>query len=413
MNSTLQLSKLYILSPLYELPEAATIINFEEVNEAELPELNALKNKELFILTNERGSRYLINPTIKIFLEAFQKPTHIEDVIASFAEKTNATVEQINDIMHTFLKGMLSKGILVESEIAEEIIEKQENEFFVFKELEAGEKIGQYEVISLLATHGPTQVYICKSENVEETLVVKTIFYPEELPDIIKQESIEKFKQEFELMNELKGHPNVCELIQFDTCGEVPYAAIEHVKGQSLRAYIQEVETSMDDKLNIIQQFIEAIAFVQSKNIIHGDIHLSNFLVRDDKRVKLIDFGYSNHQNLMDNEIIRNGGVHECIPPERIDEDAFGFLSQRGNYASEVFQLGVLIHYVLYQQYPFKGFTWKALAHSIKEDIVELEQRTFDNQRIPEKIILVLKKALQKQPSNRFNNAQAMLDFLK
>lgn len=405
------------LSPLFTIPPVEEVIDIDaaqSLDESEtLPEVKLLLNKEMFILSSERGRDYLINPTIKAFLLAFEKDNSLQKVIEYFAQLTNATEEQIKPTMTKFLHSMVKQEIIIPSEIAKDLMNKKENNFFDFRELEKGASFGDYEVISLVATHGPTQVYKCKFNNTNTEVIVKTIFYPEELPNKLKEYSTKKFIQEFELMAEFQGHPNICQLIELNTNGHAPFAAIEYIEGQSLREFIATEVTSIDEKINIIRQLLEAISYVQSKEIIHGDIHMSNFLIKENKQVKLIDFGLSNRAELEENEIMRNGGVHECIPPERIKISAFGFLKDKGNYSSEVFQLGVMIYCVLYKTYPFTGFTWDQLAQSILEKELELDPKTTDDQDIPPAVLTVLNKSLQKNPEDRFQTAKEMLDFLR
>jgi len=405
--------ELFLLSPLYTLPDIESVIDFDSSDISQTPELESLKKEELYILSHEKGTSYLINPTIKLFLLAFEEATTLNKVTQHFAEISNSKVEQIESTMLNFFNSMQNEGIIVQQTIAQEIIEKKNNNFYNFIELQVGEFINDYEIITLIAKSGPTQLYKCLSPNTGEEVIVKTIYYPEDLPVEIRERSIKKFRQEFKLMSEFKGHPNICQLLELKTDNKRPYAAIEYIDGQSLRAYVKNNDTSIDEKIAIIRQLLNAISFVQSKKVIHGDIHLSNFLVKPNGQLKLIDFDLSNHVDLEENEIIRNGGVHECIPPERIKINAFSFLKERGDFRSEVFQLGVMIYYILYQKYPFSGFTWNQLAQSICETELVFEGKTKDGQSIPSVILELLQKAMQKKPEDRYENAQEMLNVIE
>lgn len=242
----------------------------------------------------------------------------------------------------------------------------------------------------------------------EQLAVIKLLILPKELPSKSKEKSLKKFQQEFSLMHELPPHPNICRLIRYNK--EENYAILEYIEGKSVKRTIESASTTIKMRIAIIRQIMMALAFVQKQNILHGDIHLSNFLITENLQVKLIDFGLSNHSTPTENEIIRNGGVYECIPPERAKEEGgFGFLKQRSDFRSEVFQCGVVLYYLLYGKYPFYGFTWKKLAHSIVHDPIDFEEQTNDQEAIPSHLLALLKKSLQKDPMDRFENIGEML----
>jgi len=409
MENNCTTTNLYQLSPLYEFPNIEEFIDSDmELKGEEKEKIELLKNKKMFLMTNQRGHTFLINPTIYTFLKCFEEANSIEQVLNTFLGNLDQTSDAVEPIIMDFFKKMRKRNVLVKKEMAARILEKKDSEIFNYKTFESGAYIGKYKVKKLLATHGPSQVYICEHPTELIEVVVKMIFYPAEIPANIKKRSIEKFEQEFALMIELNGHPNVCQCYEYDMQWTYPYAAIEYIDGQSVRSFFKHHTTSIEDKINIIQQIIEAIAYVQKNQIVHGDIHLSNFIVTKDFKIKLIDFGLSNHLELQENEIVRNGGVHDYIPPERIKMNAFSHFKERGDFRSEVFQLGIMAYYILYGKYPFTGFTWKELANSILEDGLIFESYTFDQQPIPSELLDTLQKALEKDPSLRFENAQKL-----
>lgn len=403
----------FVLSPFYGLPNSEDMVGFDEAIEEGMEEIERIKNKELFFLSSRKGSYFLINPIIHAFLTAFKTPKTIVDVIVDFAKQSNCKPEQIEETMISFLRKMGSRRILLTEEYAKDAQAYLDNKPVTEQWYEIGDKIGAYEIVKTLSIRGATQLYICKHPEQEAEVVVKILIFPEEFPESVRIRDKKKFSQEFLFMEELKGHPNICKLVELNTDEEFPYAAMEKIEGKSLRSFSKIPGISMETKLDIIHQILAVIAYVQGHEIIHGDLHLSNFIITAENKVRLIDFGLSNHKELQDDEIIRNGGVHECVPPERVKVKGFSTFKQRGDARSEVFQLGVLIYFILYKQYPFSGFTWSKLAESIQEEILEYSKQTADGQNIPENLLELLEISMQKKPENRFEDADEMLRFFE
>ena len=410
MISTENAQRVTLLSPHFSLPPLEEILGPDP--DISNTEINQLVNEELHVLSDLDGKFFLINPTIKAFLESFKEPKTLDEVIGEFAVKGNCSADQIQDVMHSFYKDMYKEGIIISKESLAEYQRMMQEESINSAKYAKGDHIGRYEVKDELVIRNASQLYLAHDPLTEESVVIKTMIYPDFIPEKVKSRSWRKFVQEFELMQSLGDHPHICKLIELNQSDVNPFAAIEHIKGVSLRAYIADNEIQIVEKVRLIKQLLSAIDHVQSKKVVHGDIHLSNFLVNNEKQIKLIDFGLSNNAEMKDGEIKRNGGVYYCIPPERVKLGPFSFLSQRADFRSEVFQLAVICYYVLYEDYPFSGFTWKDLGQNILNQEVQLNSYTPNNEIIPEKILDTLRKAFQKDPDNRFPDAKSMINFL-
>jgi len=398
----------YILSPHYTIPPPEKIVSIYAKYEKLPEEIRQLRDGEAFFLETSRGTQFLINPTIKLFIEAFTNPTTLKEVITSFAAKAGVDSQKILEVMENFFQILVKKKILLTEQDASRVTSLLEKETLTKPKFQPGDLINEFEVIRKISIRKITQLYLCKQNGSDTLKVIKLLIQPEESSDSFKEKSLKTFRQEFQLMKELTPHPNICGISDYNN--EENYAVLEFIEGISLRKTIDKSVASFKEKLEIIKQVLTAIAYVQNKQIIHGDLHLSNFLINEDNQVKLIDFGMSNHTIPEENEVVRNGGIHECVPPERAKEKGgFGFLKKKADVRSEVFQMGVIIYYTLYGKYPFFGFTWKKLAHSIINDQLDFPTKTVENDPIPAFLLDLLDKALQKNPLDRYENVGEML----
>ena len=136
--------------------------------------------------------------------------------------------------------------------------------------------------------------------------------------------------------------------------------------------------------------------------MLHGDIHLNNFLVHPTNlHVKLIDFDLANHAQPKRGEIVHEGGIHEYIAPEKINPNSFDLFEEPADYRSEVFQLGIILYAIFFGKLPFEALTWQELTEKIRFS----EPSFATDMPVPMPIINLIKKSLAKNPKDRFGNA--------
>jgi len=399
----------FILSPFYELPHTEDLIAFDAVSEAS-NDIDALRSEDLFILRQVIKDRlYLINPTIRYFLSLFEQPVTPNFVIDTVAETANCTPKEIAPVIENFARDMLKRQILIPTVKREEMLNFKEKMDEKEPMMQAGKPFHGYTICGELAMRGKIELYTAERKSDGMPCVIKALFLPEELSPRKRSNVTREFFQEFQLMKELNGHPNICELYEIINDNHIPAAAMEKIEGKSLRGWLKDQEVAPDlfRRLLVLEQVLAAISWVQQKGIFHGDIHASNFLINDDF-VKLIDFDLANHASPEKNEIIRKGGVYEYIAPECLNKNSFSWLKQKANYKSEVYQLGIIMYFVMSTTFPFQAVTWQELAEKILNDRPQKLFQTDTGEEIPDAISKIIQKCLKKNPQQRYQNASTL-----
>lgn len=69
-------------------------------------------------------------------------------------------------------------------------------------------------------------------------------------------------------------------------------AAYEYIPGKSLKKWL-DTNPSIQDRLNVCQEILQAIHDYQSKGVLHGDLHEENIIISEELHPTLIDFGIS------------------------------------------------------------------------------------------------------------------------
>jgi serine/threonine protein kinase len=159
----------------------------------------------------------------------------------------------------------------------------------------------------------------------------------------------------------------------------------------------------------MIEEILTAFSLLHQSNLIHGDIHPSNILVLEDKTVKIIDLGLSRNVQVENNEVVKFGGISFYMPPERINISSVKKYMKEPDLFSDVYQVGVIIYLILYNTTPFKGFIWEELSQNIKTTDAVYPDVSFLNYPVPEQLINIVKKCLNKNPLERYANATEIL----
>lgn len=89
------------------------------------------------------------------------------------------------------------------------------------------------------------------------------------------------------------SHEHICRVYDFWEADDGYWIFEEHVRGRSLREVAAERSFSAEEAVKIILEVLEGLQFLHSASpaIIHRDLTLSNIMVDDLDRVRIVDFG--------------------------------------------------------------------------------------------------------------------------
>ena len=259
-----------------------------------------------------------------------------------------------------------------------------------------GQRLGSYEVISLLGRVGMGEVYRARDTKLKREVAIKTL--PEEFSR--DPERVSRFQREAEVLASL-NHPNIAAIHSLEEAGDSRFLVLELVEGETLADRIRRGPLPIDQTLNIARQICDALEAAHGKEIIHRDLKLANIKITPDGKVKLLDFGlarifeepaktdFSNLPTLMSGStpgIIL--GTAAYMSPEqakgetvdrRTDIWAFGCVLYEMLTGRAVFEgktltdiLGAVIH---------KDVDWKALPASTPGIVRDITRRCLQKDR--------------------------------
>ena len=168
--------------------------------------------------------------------------------------------------------------------------------------------------------------------------------------------SIQNMRREAEILMSLH-HPFIASFYEFRETDMHCYLVMEYVNGVSLLDYINEKKGLSDtDAKPIFQQLVSAISYIHSKNVIHRDLKAENIMYNPDtKRVKIIDFGFSNSSSTVFQTMC--GSLAYCAPE----------ILKRQQYtlSADIWSLGVVLYSMLRCRLPFHSDNQPAMMQTI------------------------------------------------
>lgn len=108
------------------------------------------------------------------------------------------------------------------------------------------------------------------------------------------------FQNEVAILKHLQEHKNIVKYIDsFINDSINQYFIVMENGGDNLSMFLNDNNYCIENNLvyDIIKQILQAIFFIHSKRIIHGDLSLENICINHKNTIKIIDFGFSTNVN--------------------------------------------------------------------------------------------------------------------
>jgi eukaryotic-like serine/threonine-protein kinase len=270
------------------------------------------------------------------------------------------------------------------------------------REIQAGQKLDQYELTELLARSGMASIFKAIDQRTGSTVAVK-------VPHMQYESDIafyQRFEREEQIGQKLE-HPNIVRVLTPESKSRL-YLVMEFAEGRSLRAILQkEKKLGVAMALDLTRQIASALVYMHSRGIVHRDLKPDNVLIGEDGKVKLLDFGIA-----MDEEARRLTwfglsppvGTPDYMAPEQVR-------GKRGDARTDVYALGTMLYEMITGELPYSAGNVHAMMRAkLNEDPRPPRDAMPGIDPQIEEIIL---RSIDRAPRERYATAREMLADLE
>ncbi len=194
------------------------------------------------------------------------------------------------------------------------------------------------------------------------------------------------------------NHPHIVHVYELLRCGDAYCLVMEYVGGTNLRDYLKEKgPLSIDEAVRLTRQLLDALTVVHRHpwDIVHRDIKPSNILLTEQGEVKLTDFGVAQvaEESLRTMTQRLPPGTPLYMAPEQARGDPYLWPQ------ADLFAVGCVLFEML-THLPYK----KAQRH--RRSLKDLRPN------VPDWLTKVVERALAREPEERYESAEAMVQAL-
>lgn len=274
-----------------------------------------------------------------------------------------------------------------------------------FAAVRVGGAIDGYQVVDALAEGGMGAVFRVQDREGLTELALKT-----PLPNGrggSYHNRLRRFLREARLTARME-HEGVAKVRDQGQCEGLPYFTVELIDGVPLseRLY-EEGVLPIVEAVQIVEATARAAHHVHDQGVIHRDLKPANILIREDGAPVIIDFGLARDATGIDPRITESGiwlGTPAYIAPEQ----ALGEASRVGPRA-DVYSLGAVLYELLTGLPPHGVGSPRAIFRALRRQDPKAPSEL---RKVPADLDTVILKALAREESARYPNAEAFANAL-
>lgn len=265
--------------------------------------------------------------------------------------------------------------------------------------------LGRYEIDRELGRGAMGAVYLGRDPRIGRTVAIKTMALAQEFEGQDLERVTDRFYQEAETAGRL-NHPNIVTIYDVGEESDLAYIAMDYLDGDGLQNHTEpDTLLPATTVCDIAIQVAEALDYAHGRGVVHRDIKPANMIWdRTAERIVLTDFGVA---CLTDSSRTKTGtilGTPSYMSPEQV-------LGRRVDGRSDLYSLGVTMYQLLRAELPFTGEPLATLLYKIANN--KAPGVTRQRPDLPPCIGRIVKRALSKDPADRFQTGEEMATALR
>ncbi len=270
--------------------------------------------------------------------------------------------------------------------------------------LEAGSKLGPYEIVEPLGAGGMGEVYRARDTRLEREVAIKVL--PGHLSE--NPELRQRLEREARVVSSLQ-HPNICTLHDIGSENGVDFLVMEFLDGDTLAARLEKGPVPMHELFPIATSIADALDKAHRQGLVHRDLKPGNIMLTR-TGAKLLDFGLAKGSAALSDPtaptqsptmspLTTEGmlvGTFQYMAPEQLE-------GKEADARSDLFAFGSVLYEMATGQRAFQGETQASLIASVLDrepaPLAELQPLA------PPALDRVIRTCHAKDPDDRFQSA--------
>ena len=253
---------------------------------------------------------------------------------------------------------------------------------------------GRYTVLERIGSGGMADVWLADDSHLQRRVALK-VLHARFAQD---KEFVERFRREAEAAAGLQ-HPNIVAVFDRGEFEGMYYIAMQYLEGRTLKQVI-DAGVTPEQAAGLIRQVLEGARFAHRHGVVHRDLKPQNVIVDAEGTATVTDFGIAQAGV---SEITQAGSVlgtpHYLSP-----EQAQGF---EVTAVSDLYSVGVMLYEALTRRVPFEADS--AVAIAMKQVSQAPQRPSSINPQVSAALDAVVMRALEKEPGQRFQSADAFI----
>ncbi len=272
---------------------------------------------------------------------------------------------------------------------------------------EAGDSIGQFEIVRCLGTGRISEVYLVKQPVMNAVFAIKVLktAFVEKQPELAKQ-----CLQDIKFTSNLR-HPNIIETKDtfMDEGKKLAYIIMEYVEGCSLAKLMQTHPLTPRESFQMVLAIAEALQTLLKQNITHHGIRPENIMMASNGSIKLADLCITKmlSQNA---DVIEADGLTVAPPPSYTAPEQLQN-PMAADFRSDIYSLGATLYHALCGRKPFDGLA----PESVAADILNNPPPPLAEQvrNIKPEFVTIVEWMMDKDPAKRPQSYEDLIPILK
>jgi serine/threonine protein kinase/Tfp pilus assembly protein PilF len=257
----------------------------------------------------------------------------------------------------------------------------------------------RYHIEALLGQGGMGRVYKAHDKELNRTIAIKVV-----RPGAMGEaDALGRFKQELVLASKI-SQKNILRIHDLGEVNGMKFITMAYVEGQDLYQIMKDnPNLPLERVVKFATQLAGALAAAHAEDVVHRDLKPQNILVDKNDQIYISDFGLAKSFAEGAVGMTQTGaflGTPRYMSPEQVE-------GKPTDGRADLYAYGLMLYEMVTGDVPFKGeSTLSVMYQRIRE---KPKNPKVVNPSIPNWLVQIIMRCLEKDPADRYQNAYEIL----